>query len=124
MAKKKAPPKGKKKPKKPAIREVQKTTKPKQARLIEDMPKDEVLDAAALQVHDGLVDINDGTTAVKEGKANALARFDAIGGQVYVAHGVRLVKNEGAAKISAKLIDSDEGRVDAGKNETTVNVDE
>lgn len=95
--------------KKPA-RSKEKATKPKQERLIDDMPKDRVLDAACLQIRDGLIDINEGTSAVSQGKGKALARMEATQRHSYIAHGVRMMYTPGGAKVSAKLVDSDEGR--------------
>lgn len=105
-AKKKAAPK----------RKTPKAPRAKQPRLagVEDLPKDRVLDAACQEIHDGLVDINEGTAAVGQGKVKALARMESTGRHSYIAHGVRLMFTPGGAKVSAKLVDSDEGGEDDG----------
>jgi hypothetical protein len=109
--------KAKKKP--PAPARPPKRSKPKppraeQKRLLDDMPKDIVLDRICSRIHDALVDINDGNTTLKQEKAQGLARMAAKNTPIYRAHGVELVYVPGDAKLRCKLTDSDEGGEDPG----------
>lgn len=124
MAKRKAPKKGKPRAAKtPRARKKPKPTngREKQVELMDvKQPRDASLTAACEQIHDGLIDINEGTAAVQQGKAKALARMEKTGLHSYTSHNVRLTFNPGGAKVSAKLVDSDEGGED--DEPTDVNV--
>src|ERR1043166_7249692 len=109
MAKKKAAKASKRNAEKP------KRERPKQERLLDDMPKDIVLDRICSSIHDALIDINENTSTVKQEKAKALARMASKNTPIYRAHGVELVFVPGDAKIRCKLTDSDEGGSDEGE---------
>lgn len=120
MAKKKAPAKkarGAKPAKgKPAQKKAKapRAAKPKQQRLLDDMPKDRVLDQICETIHEAMESTNDAATTIKQEKARALARMANKNTPLYRAHGVELAYVPGDAKIRAKLIDSDEGGEDPG----------
>jgi hypothetical protein len=97
-----------------AKRTKPKAPKARQERLLDDMPKDIVLDRICESIHDALVDINEGNNTVKQEKAKALARMAAKNAPIYRAHGVELIYVQGDAKIRCKLTDSDEGGEDPG----------
>lgn len=95
-------------------RNTPKRPKAVQARLLDDMPRDMVLDRICESIHDALVDVNEGTNTVKQEKSKALARMASKNTPIYRAHGVELVYVPGDAKIRCKLTDSDEGGEDPG----------
>lgn len=99
-AAKKAPPKKEKKPR---------ARKPQQERLLDDMPRDRVMDQYCETIADSLETINEAQDSLKGARSGALARMHDKAHFVYKAHGVELIYVKGDDKLKVKLVDSDEG---------------
>lgn len=98
--------------------------KPKQQRLLDDMPKDRILDRLCETIAEAREQANELRTTEKAAMAQALARMQNENLTQYTAHGIELLRVEGQDKLRVRLVDSDAGGEDPGEDVEEVELPE